>query len=536
MNDIGIRLATILPEKLGTDVANKIIIRYPIREIVQYYRHLDWNDLDIFSRIFKFTPDMFSFDVELVEQIVTLSATRNIRADLDTLRLMNPLVSLSHMLWNTYVGMFTEVVRYIGQCMAVLRYTLIALEEVNLGRSIEAFLISIFKRIRLEDIASYFNGVKFDSITTDLIYESGNLLLLDGIISEAGRWLSDDKTSIALRLTILGCQRHDANFLRYLQTKGLFDNDGYKIYVSEDLTNMVLNGNISAEAFFRLSFDIGYRRLRTVIDWSNLSQVGLFSGLLFSGYDGDDLESYLPFSEHEMMALTFMEGFIGRYFVESGYSFKNGVPKNWARLLQAEPALRQFLFILAGIAGQGDVVDQMLQDGFPVDTILDASIYFPNEIIRKLDPFLRETRPVINLQHLDIGVPRNWDAYEFLRPYLGKVSIDGLPSSLVRTLYPEMYTPAELTVYLNDQSFSTVIDLDAIEGILVANQIKPADINVQQLWILRHEMRALLGNDSNMREAIHGTMLMIGTSVNFGNEYMGKVTRSDLAPPEYPPI
>ena len=177
----------------------------------------------------------------------------------------------------------------------------------------------------------------------------------------------------------------------------------------------------------------------------------------------------------------------------------------------------------------------MLQDGFPVDTILDATFYFPNEIIRKLDPFLRETRPVINLQHLDIGVPRNWDAYEFLRPYLGKVSIDGLPSSLVRTLYPEMYTPAELTVYLNDQSFSTVIDLDAIEGILVANQIKPADINVQQLWILRHEMRALLGNDSNMREAIHGTMLMIGTSVNFGNEYMGKVTRSDLAPPEYPP-
>ena len=135
---------------------------------------------------------------------------------------MNPLVSLSHMLWNTYVGTSEEVSRYVGECMAVFKYTLLALENGNLGKSMEVFLIDIFKRLTLEDIVTYFKGVKLDSDTLGLIYQSGNMTLLQGMLSDADEWLVEDRLNIAITLTSLGCQNHNADFLRYLRTRDSF--------------------------------------------------------------------------------------------------------------------------------------------------------------------------------------------------------------------------------------------------------------------------------------------------------------------------
>ena len=298
------------------------------------------------------------------------------------------------------------------------------------------------------------------------------------------------------------------------------------------MTREVLSGEIVSTTYFWLSFDIGYRRLSSR---SDLSRIGLFSGLLFSGYDGRDLESYLPLSEDDLMIIQSMHNFIQPSFIKSGYSFRNGVPKNWSRLLQIEPGLRIILFTLAGIAGQADVIDQMFREDFPFESIQDGLTYFPNEILEKLDIAFRTTRPVIDLERSDCGVPRNCNAYEFLRPYLRSVNIDGLPPSLVRIFYPDMYRPSELVVFLNDQSFRPMIDLEAIAAILMINQIKPEDINIHQLWILRHEMRALLPDDPKMKRMIDKTLQLIGTSANMPHGHLaGFYIRSDLAPRGYP--
>ena len=360
--NLGTQLAKVLPRYLSTDVTRSIIIKFPIRDIVGYYRTLGWTDRDIFLKIFGLDPIGGS---PTLERMVTVSGARGIRADYQTLLEMHPLTTFSHILAKTYVGRAEEAIRVFNECVPIMEYIMKTADDFDLfgGWGLKLLLTEIVGYLTFEDFRNYFPDTAIGHSMIHLIGESGNRELLYKMV-ESGHF-SDN----GYALTMTACRSRDVGLLNFLMSKNLYIRNAYQIHVIDSLTDDILLNDRNTSAHSKLSFDLGYRRIFR----EGIYRFSFVLGLLFSGYEGD-LSSFLPIEDIRMHYTDFYDD----QFVKNGYSFTNGVPANWRRLLELEPSLTGIIFSLAGIAGQVDVVDWILQSGpaFGLDGVSDGMPFF----------------------------------------------------------------------------------------------------------------------------------------------------------------